>query len=111
MPGVYKKTDFDMAGFAVGVVERKNLVTKINVSDDSLILGLESSGFHANGFSLIRNVLNIFSNFRINFQKCLKNTKKKNYDKFPSTAPSKKIRKQLKINSKWKKIFKKINKI
>ncbi len=57
MPGVYKKNDFDMAGFAVGVVERKNLVTKINVSDDSLILGLESSGFHSNGFSLIRNVL------------------------------------------------------
>ena len=57
MPGVYKKNDFDMAGFAVGAVERKNLVTKINVSDDSIILGLESSGFHSNGFSLIRNVL------------------------------------------------------
>lgn len=57
MPGVYKKNDFDMAGFAVGVVERKNLVTKINVSDDSIMLGLESSGFHSNGFSLIRNVL------------------------------------------------------
>ena len=57
MPGVYKKNDFDMAGFAVGVVERKNLVTKKNVSDDSIMLGLESSGFHSNGFSLIRNVL------------------------------------------------------
>ena len=57
MPGVYKNNDFDMAGFAVGVVERKNLVTKINVSDNSIMLGLESSGFHSNGFSLIRNVL------------------------------------------------------
>ena len=57
MPGIYKKKDFDLAGFAVGVVERKNLVTKINVSDNSIMLGLESSGFHSNGFSLIRNVL------------------------------------------------------
>ena len=57
MPNVYSKNEFDMAGFAVGIVERKNLVTKANVKEGCIILGLESNGFHSNGFSLIRNIL------------------------------------------------------
>ena len=57
MPGIYKKKDFDMAGFAVGAVERENLVLKTGVNEGSFILGLESSGFHSNGYSLIRKIL------------------------------------------------------
>ena len=57
MPGIYKKNDFDLAGFTVGVVERKNLINKNNVKKNALLLGIKSSGFHSNGFSLIRKVL------------------------------------------------------
>ncbi len=59
MPGMYKKNDFDIAGFALGVVERKDLIKKDNIKNNSLILGLESNGFHSNGFSLIRKVINV----------------------------------------------------
>ncbi len=57
MPGMYKNEEFDIAGFAVGAVERENKIGKDNVKENSLILGLESSGFHSNGFSLIRKVI------------------------------------------------------
>ncbi|PPR42931.1 MAG: Phosphoribosylformylglycinamidine cyclo-ligase [Alphaproteobacteria bacterium MarineAlpha8_Bin1] len=57
MPGMYKKGDFDLAGFSVGVVERSNLLSRDKVKNDSIIIGLESSGFHSNGYSLIRKVI------------------------------------------------------
>ena len=58
MPGMYKNDEFDIAGFAVGAVERENKVGKEKVKKKSLILGLESNGFHSNGFSLIRKIIN-----------------------------------------------------
>ena len=57
MPGMYKNNDFDLAGFAVGVVERKHLINKKNVKNNSILIGLNSSGFHSNGYSLIRKAL------------------------------------------------------
>ncbi len=57
MPGIYSKNEFDLAGFAVGVVERKNLINKNKVTKNSQIIGIKSNGFHSNGFSLIRKVL------------------------------------------------------
>ncbi len=57
MPGIYKKNEFDLAGFSVGVVERENLLKKENVKKDSILIGLNSNGFHSNGFSLIRKIL------------------------------------------------------
>ena len=57
MPGIYKNDEFDIAGFAVGAVERKNKIGKEKVKKNSLILGLESSGFHSNGFALIRKII------------------------------------------------------
>ena len=57
MPGMYNNNEFDIAGFSVGVVERKHLLGKQKVKKDSLIIGLESSGFHSNGFSLIRKII------------------------------------------------------
>ena len=56
MPGFYKKNEFDIAGFSVGVVERENLLYKNNIKSNSIIIGLESSGFHSNGFSLIQDI-------------------------------------------------------
>ena len=56
MPDTYKKNDFDMAGFAVGVVERKKIITGQAVEKGDIILGLASSGIHSNGYSLVRNI-------------------------------------------------------
>jgi phosphoribosylformylglycinamidine cyclo-ligase len=56
MPDTYRKGDFDMAGFAVGVVERKRIVTGKTIEPGDVILGLGSSGLHSNGFTLARRV-------------------------------------------------------
>ena len=57
MPGTYSKNKFDLAGFAVGIVEKKNLLTKSNIKLNDIILGVPSSGIHSNGFSLVRQIL------------------------------------------------------
>ena len=56
MPDTYHKGDFDMAGFAVGVIERKRIITGRNIRKGDVILGLASSGLHSNGFTLVRNI-------------------------------------------------------
>jgi phosphoribosylaminoimidazole synthetase len=57
MPGTYSKNKFDLAGFAVGLVEKKNLLIKNNIKPDDVVLAIPSSGIHSNGFSLIRHVV------------------------------------------------------
>jgi phosphoribosylformylglycinamidine cyclo-ligase len=57
MPGFYAPGDFDLAGFAVGVVERSRLVTGRRVEAGDVLLGLASSGVHSNGYSLVRKIL------------------------------------------------------
>lgn len=57
MPGMYAKGDYDLAGFAVGVVERQQIIDGSQVQAGDVILGLASSGPHANGYSLIRKVI------------------------------------------------------
>ena len=56
MPDIYGPGDFDMAGFAVGVVERKRIIDGTNIRKGDVILGLASSGLHSNGYSLVRNI-------------------------------------------------------
>ena len=57
MPDMYGVEDYDLAGFAVGVVERKKLIDGHLISEGDVILGIESSGLHSNGFSLVRKVI------------------------------------------------------
>jgi len=57
MPGLYQPGDFDMAGFCVGIVERDRLVDGSRIAPGDVLLGVPSSGFHSNGYSLIRRIV------------------------------------------------------
>jgi len=56
MPDFYKKGEYDLAGFAVGIVEKKNVIDDSKIKNGDLIVGFPSSGVHSNGFSLVRKV-------------------------------------------------------
>jgi phosphoribosylformylglycinamidine cyclo-ligase len=56
MPGVYRTGEYDIAGFCVGVVERKNIIDGSKIETGDTVIGLESNGLHSNGFSLVRKV-------------------------------------------------------
>jgi len=55
-PGLMPEDDYDLAGFAVGVVDRKDIITGENLKDGDVLIGMASSGVHSNGFSLVRKV-------------------------------------------------------
>jgi len=59
MPGMYHNNDYDLAGFCVGVVEQNKVIDGKNVQEGDILLGLASSGVHANGFSLIRKIIEL----------------------------------------------------
>lgn len=60
MPDMYPKGEYDVAGFAVGAVERQQLLPRISdIKEGDVILGLPSSGVHSNGFSLVRKVMKL----------------------------------------------------
>lgn len=56
MPGFYSHDEYDMAGFAVGVVEKEDIVDGKNIAGGDIIIGITSSGLHSNGYSLVRRV-------------------------------------------------------
>ena len=58
MPGTYEKGKFDIAGFAVGIVDQKKILNKNKIKNNDLILAVPSSGLHSNGYSLVRNIIN-----------------------------------------------------
>ena len=58
-PGLMPEDEYDLAGFAVGVVERKDLITGENIKPGDVLVGIASSGVHSNGFSLVRKVFDI----------------------------------------------------
>ena len=57
MPGMYKTAEYDLAGFAVGAVEREKLIDGSKIEAGNVLLGLASSGVHSNGFSLVHKIL------------------------------------------------------
>ena len=58
-PGLMPEDEYDLAGFAVGVVERKDLITGENIKPGDVLVGITSSGVHSNGFSLVRKVFDM----------------------------------------------------
>lgn len=56
MPGFYPEDEYDLAGFAVGVVDEKDLITGADIRPGDVLIGMASSGIHSNGFSLVRKV-------------------------------------------------------
>ncbi len=57
MPGMYPEGEYDLAGFAVGVVEKDHIITGLTIREGDAVLGLASSGAHSNGYSLIRKII------------------------------------------------------
>ena len=57
MPGTYEKGKFDIAGFAVGIVDENRMLSKKKIKNGNLILAVPSSGIHSNGYSLVRHIL------------------------------------------------------
>ena len=59
MPGFYPEDEYDLAGFAVGVVDEKDLITGENIRPGDVLVGIASSGVHSNGFSLVRKIFDM----------------------------------------------------
>lgn len=59
MPGFYPEDEYDLAGFAVGVVDEKDLITGKAIAEGDVLVGIASSGVHSNGFSLVRKVFSM----------------------------------------------------
>jgi len=57
MPGFYKKNEYDLSGFAVGVINKSDIIHGKTINEGDVIIGVASSGLHSNGFSLVRKVL------------------------------------------------------
>lgn len=57
MPGFYKEGEFDLAGFAVGVVDKNKIIDGVGLAEDDAVIGLASTGPHSNGYSLIRKIV------------------------------------------------------
>ena len=56
MPGFYAEDEYDLAGFAVGIVDEKDMITGENLADGDTLIGIASSGIHSNGYSLVRKI-------------------------------------------------------
>lgn len=59
MPGFYPEDEYDLAGFAVGVVDKKDMITGESIQSGDVLIGIASSGVHSNGFSLVRKIFDM----------------------------------------------------
>ena len=57
MPGSYPADEYDLAGFSVGIVDRADIIDGRDMREGDKIIALKSSGFHSNGYSLVRKIL------------------------------------------------------
>ncbi|WP_405099569.1 phosphoribosylformylglycinamidine cyclo-ligase [Oceanobacillus sp. FSL H7-0719] len=57
MPGMYEEDEYDLAGFVVGIAEKEKLISGKNIKENNVLIGLESSGIHSNGYSLVRKIV------------------------------------------------------
>lgn len=57
MPGMYQPSDYDLAGFSVGEVKKKDLIDGLSLAEGDSLVGIASTGFHSNGYSLVRKIL------------------------------------------------------
>lgn len=62
MPGFYKQGEYDLAGFAVGIVEKSKIIDGHNIEIGDKVIGIASSGVHSNGFSLVRKIFKVDEN-------------------------------------------------
>ena len=73
-PGLMPEDEYDLAGFAVGLCDRKDLITGENLKDGDVLIGMASSGVHSNGFSLVRKVFDITRESLDTYYDCLGKT-------------------------------------
>lgn len=66
MPGFYKDGEYDLAGFAVGIVDKNKVINGSDVKEEDVLIGIASSGIHSNGYSLVRKLFFGINNFDIN---------------------------------------------
>jgi len=66
MPGLYSEGEYDIAGFCVGIVDKKKIIDGANIVDGDVIIGIPSSGIHSNGYSLVRKIFFEHKNYNVN---------------------------------------------
>lgn len=66
MPDIYKKNEYDLAGFAVGIVEKDRIINGNKIGPGDVVIGLSSNGLHSNGFSLVRKVIFETAKLKVN---------------------------------------------
>lgn len=74
MPGFYPVEEYDLAGFAVGIVDEKDLITGKELEAGDVLIGIASSGVHSNGFSLVRKVFDMSAETLNTYHECLGKT-------------------------------------
>jgi len=65
MPGLYDEGEYDIAGFCVGIVDRKKIIDGSKIVEGDVLIGIPSSGFHSNGYSLVRKVFFDHKNYKV----------------------------------------------
>ena len=74
MPGFYPEDEYDLAGFAVGIVDKKDLITGKELKGGETLIGIASSGVHSNGFSLVRKIFDMKTEYLNTYYECLGKT-------------------------------------
>lgn len=66
MPGLYKDGEYDVAGFCVGIVDKKKIINGSTIKEGDTLIGIPSSGIHSNGYSLVRKIFFDYKNYNVN---------------------------------------------